>query len=87
MPAAVATLAEYVLERNPEPDLSFVRAVVTSSETLRPEQRELIERAFGPGTVYDNYGSREMYMAAECRVRRGYHLHGEVVLLEVVDQA
>ena len=83
--SGIATLAEYVLDRHPEADFSFVRAAVTSSETLRPGQRELIERVFGQGTVYDNYGSREMYMAAECREHSGYHLHGEVVLLEVVD--
>ena len=51
---------------------------------LSPEQRDQIERAFGRGKVFDNYGAREMYIAAECRAHDGYHLHADVVLTEVV---
>ena len=84
--SGLATFARYVLDQHPEAGLDSVRSVITSSETLRPAQRTVIERAFGAGSVFDNYGCREMYMAAECSEHSGYHLHGEVVLLEVVDR-
>jgi phenylacetate-CoA ligase len=82
--SGIAAFAGHVEARHPGSDLGFVRAVVTSSETLRPEQRATIERAFGAGRVHDHYGSREMYIAAECGAHRGYHIHAEVVLVEVV---
>jgi phenylacetate-CoA ligase len=85
--SGIAAFAAYVADRHPGERLDFVRAVITSSETLRPEQRALIERVFGPGRVHDHYGSREMYIGSECGSHRGYHLHAEVVLTEVVDAA
>jgi phenylacetate-CoA ligase len=82
--SGVTALAAHVEAHHPGADLGFVRAVVTSSETLRPEQRLQIERVFGPGRVHDHYGSREMYLAAECSAHRGYHVQAEVLVLEVV---
>jgi phenylacetate-CoA ligase len=76
----------YVKARHPQARFDFVRAVCTSSETLRPEQRRDIEAVFGAGKVFDQYGSREMYMGSECRLHDGYHLHADVVLTEVVDR-
>ena len=46
----------------------------------------MINRAFGGEKVFDNYGSREMYMAAECDQHNGYHIHAEVIYLEIVDK-
>lgn len=83
--SGITLFARHIETRHPGADLSFVKAILTSSETLGPDQRQQIERAFGPGTVFDNYGSREMYIAAECRAHDGYHLHADVVLTEVVD--
>lgn len=85
--SGVTAFAAHVETHHPGSDLGFVRAVITSSETLRPEQRAQIERVFGIGRVHDHYGSREMYLAAECGAHRGYHVHGEVLILEVVDPA
>jgi len=78
------TFAAHIERRHPGVRLDFVKAIITSSETLPKDQRERIDRVFGRGKVHDNYGSREMYMGAECREHDGYHLHGEVVYLEVV---
>lgn len=76
------------IERNfPGANLEFVRCLITSSETLLPHQREKIEDVFGKGKVYDHYGSREMYIASECPAHDGYHIHSEVILLEVVDDS
>jgi phenylacetate-CoA ligase len=76
--------AAHIERRHPGARLDFVKAIITSSETLPPEQRACIDRVFGAGTVHDNYGSREMYIGSECSAHDGYHLHGEVVYLEVV---
>lgn len=84
--SGVSAFAAHVEARHPGTRLDFVRAVITSSETLRPEQRAQIERVFGAGRVHDHYGSREMYLASECGAHQGYHVHAEVVLLEVVDR-
>jgi phenylacetate-CoA ligase len=51
-----------------------IPAVLTSAETLLPEQRDLIEAAFG-AKVYDQYGQTEMQSFwFECRYRR-MHTH------------
>lgn len=76
----------FVEKEHPGADLGFVRAVLTSSETLFPHQRETINRVFGGEKVFDQYGSREMYMASECREHSGYHQHAETVLTEIVDR-
>ena len=83
--SGVDEFARYIAAEHPQADLSFVKAILTSSETLRPEQRERINAAFGPDRVFDNYGSREMYVGAECSAHDGYHLHAEVLLVEIVD--
>ena len=82
--SGVAAFAAHVEAHHPGADLGFVRAVITSSETLRLEQRARIERVFGAERVHDHYGSREMYLAAECGAHQGYHIHAEVLILEVV---
>jgi len=83
--SGTSSFAAWAKERHPGTDFGFLRAIFTSSETLRPEQRRLLEEVFGAGKVFDQYGSREMYMGSECRAHQGYHLHAEVVLTQVVD--
>lgn len=83
--SGVSAFSEYIARRHPGMSLDFVKAVITSSETLRPQQRSAIEDVFGRGAVHDNYGSREMYIGAECAAHDGYHLHAEVLMVEVVD--
>lgn len=61
-----------------------VDTVITSSDTLFPEQRALIENAFGT-SVFDAYGTREMSIAAECDQHAGMHINAESVFLEIVD--
>ena len=83
--SGIDAFARHVADAHPHADFTFLKALVTSSETLRPQQRRTIEDAFGVGKVYDNYGSREIYLGAECRAHQGYHLHAEVVHVEIVD--
>lgn len=77
--------AEFILKYHPGTSFDFLRAIITSSETLRPHWRAQINDVFGNGKVYDHYGSREVYIASECSMHEGYHIHAEVILLEVVD--
>lgn len=78
--------AKYIEEKHKGTDFNFLKAIITSSETLYDYQRETINRAFGKNKVYDHYGSREFYLASECSSHHGYHIHSEVILLEVVDK-
>lgn len=84
--SGLAEFARYLAASHPGERYPFLRALITSSETLRPEQRATIEQVFGPDTVFDHYGSREMYIGAECSAHDGYHLHAEVLIAEVVDR-
>jgi phenylacetate-CoA ligase len=84
--SGLTAFAEFILKHHADTPFDFIRAVLTSSETLRPDQREIIEAAFGQGKVHDQYGSREMYIGAECRQHDGYHLHAEILFLEIVDK-
>lgn len=84
--SGIHSFARHIQKRHPGSVFPYLKALITSSETLQPQQREDINAVFGAGKVHDNYGSREMYMGAECRAHTGYHLHAEVLLLEVVDK-
>jgi len=84
--SAIDLLADFVESHHNVDERSFIRALITSSETLKPEQRQRINRVFGEGKVYDHYGSREFYLGSECAQHNGYHLHSEILLIEVVDQ-
>jgi phenylacetate-CoA ligase len=64
-----------------------LRQVFTSSETLLPIQRELMERVFET-TVRDYYGMSEAVLfAGECGSGPGYHLHSEIGIAEIVDES
>ncbi len=84
--SGVHALARFVEKNRPGLRWDFLKAFITSSETLFPNMREDINRVFGGPKVFDHYGSREMYIASECRERRGYHMHAETVVTEVVDK-
>ncbi len=82
--SAIHALACFVEKNHPGMRFDFLKALVTSSETLQPHQRDKINAVFGGPKVFDHYGSREMYMASECREHSGYHMHAETVILEVL---
>jgi phenylacetate-CoA ligase len=80
-PSAIALLARHALRK---PGYQFrIKAILTSAETLLPEQRDAIEAAFG-GKVYDQYGQTEMQSFwFECRYRR-MHAHPLFGVTEIV---
>jgi phenylacetate-CoA ligase len=58
--------------------------VMTSAETLFPEQRALLEEVFR-APVFNRYGSREAgNMACECDHHRGLHISAPTHLVELV---
>lgn len=81
-PSAVYVLAKYMYEKS----ISYkLKAVFTSSETLYPIQRDVIEKVFGC-RIFDVYGlSERVVMATECEKHTGLHLNMEYGITEVVD--
>lgn len=62
-----------------------VKAVFTSSETLLPTQKSLIEECF-QAPVYDFYGIAErVAFASQCAEANEYHLNFELAVNEIVD--
>jgi phenylacetate-CoA ligase len=82
--SAIFLFSQFIEKHYPEADFGFLKALITSSETLLPQWREQINQVFKGKKVFDHYGSREMYIASECTAHDGYHIHAEVILLEVV---
>lgn len=85
--SGISCLAKYIAEHHPNTSFDFLNAIITSSETLQPQWRDKINCVLGGRSkkVFDHYGSREMYIASECREQNGYHIHAENIYLEVVD--
>jgi len=58
--------------------------VLTTSETLFPFQRRIIEDVFGP--VYDGYGCLEILgIAFQCQEQKGYHIVEPNIIFEQED--
>jgi len=80
-PSSIEPIARHVLDRGGS--RLAPRAVITSSETLFPEVRAVIESAFGC-RVHDQYGSAEMVaFAAQCEAGR-YHPHPLYGVIEIL---
>lgn len=80
-PSSIYTIAKYMLSHGKR---LRCEAIVTSAETLSPEQREVIEEAFCT-KVYDQYGCAEMCVfIAQCSHGR-YHVRPDYGVLEIVD--
>lgn len=80
-PSSLEPIARYIVQH----EIRTVRptAVITSSETLYPEVRALIERAFGC-PVFDHYGAAEMSaLVTQCESGT-YHVVPEFGLVEVL---
>lgn len=75
----------YMLAKELENEKNIgIESIVTSSETLLPSQRKKIEETFGC-KVFDDYGSREFMVAAECEAHDGLHINEEIILLEILN--
>jgi phenylacetate-coenzyme A ligase PaaK-like adenylate-forming protein len=82
-PSTGYILARFLEDRG---EILPLKHVVSSSETLLPIQREVMERVFQT-KVLDYYGMSEAVLfAGECGQGSGYHLHAEIGFAEVVDE-
>jgi phenylacetate-CoA ligase len=82
-PSTTYLLARYLNEQG---RIFPLKAVLTSSETLYPLQREAIEKAFDC-RVFDFYGMAErVIFATECEAHADHHLNFEYGLTEIVDE-
>lgn len=82
-PSSIYVLARYLKKNNM---YCPVPAVLTSSETLLPLQRELIEERF-QCQVYDFYGMAERVVyASECEYHSGKHLNMDYGITEIIDK-
>jgi phenylacetate-CoA ligase len=63
------------------------RTLLSAAEGLQPGQRKMLEEHL-TREVFMTYGSREfMSVGVECDQHRGYHIHADNVLVEVIDDA
>ena len=78
---ALATFSQYLLDHN----ITDIRpkGIISSAETLYPEQRQQINRALDC-KVYNRYGSRETGpIACECQFGH-LHVNSDYVFLEII---
>jgi phenylacetate-CoA ligase len=79
--AGAAALARYVNEKGLRTWEPF--PVIVGAERLWQQEREAIERAFGP--AFESYGCREvMLIASECDAHDGMHTSMETMIVELV---
>ncbi len=63
-----------------------IHGIIVESETLYPEQRELIERTFGT-RLFSSYGhSEKLILATECEHSNDYHVWPTYGFLELLDE-
>ncbi len=80
--SAVYLLAIRMNERNITIPL---KAILTSSDTLYPQYRDVIRKAFN-SEVFDHYGQNEdILTATECDYHNGFHINTESCIAETVD--
>ncbi len=78
-------IANYALQNNIKIN-SSLQAVFTTADMLYPDQRHLIEKAFGI-RVFDSYGCPESGLISfECNHHNGYHLNAESAFVEVINK-
>lgn len=82
--SGIYQFAKFIETHYPSSEFGYLKALITSSETLRSDWREKINSVFGIEKVFDHYGSREAYIASECSQHKGYHIHSETIILEVI---
>ena len=83
-PSSIYSIAKYINKNKLNPQIR-PQAIVTSSETLMPHQREEIEQAF-LCRVHDQYGCAEMSAFIYQCTAGSYHSHPLYGLIEVVGQ-
>src|SRR3546814_662111 len=82
-PSNLAALARYCIDNRLT--LGNLKQVMTVGETVIPQVRSLVQRAWGV-PLKDSYSCEEAgYLTMQCPDHEVYHVQSENVLLEVVD--
>jgi len=83
-PSSIGPLAEYCRTGGDDPRAFRVRAVISSSEALRRETREVVRAAFGCAVI-DRYGANELgILAQECPGHGSLHLNVAGLVVELL---
>ena len=83
--SAIVFLAEYMQAHHLPPNKNL-KALSTTSETLLPMFRDLLQSVFSV-PVYDQYGCGEVSaISYECAKHQGLHINEEHVLIESLDE-
>lgn len=83
-PSSLFALGKYILENNLNP--LKPKLVITTAETLLPNQRSIIEKAFGDCVLADQYGCTEMTLfVSQCECG-SYHANPEHGYIELLDE-
>jgi phenylacetate-CoA ligase len=84
-PSSGVTLVQF-MRRAGLPPLTNIRGIVAESENVYPEQRALLESAFG-ARFFSSYGhSEKLVLAAECEHSTNYHVWPTYGYCELVDE-
>lgn len=83
--SALILLARFMIDNNLSPNPSL-RAISTTSESLLPQYRDLLEKVFAV-PLYDQYGCGEnSAVSYECQKHKGLHITQEHVHVECLDE-
>ncbi len=85
-PSAVLLLARHLVNKGQRFKGKSLRGVVTSSETVTDEHRQLVDKAFGC-RIFDWYGSMERITAIGTCEHGRYHLMSDYSHTELMPQA
>ena len=83
-PSAIFSIGKFLLDRGIEAGIA-PKAIITSSETLLDNQREVIEKAFH-SRVFDQYGSAEMVGFINQCEKGSYHINPEYGIVEIIKE-
>ncbi len=85
LPSNVRRLAEYSIKKGIE--LPKLRQLLTISEVVKPEVRDLCREAWG-ASIADLYSGRDVgYLALQCPDYDHHHIQSEISLVEILNDA
>jgi len=83
-PSTVAALARFIL-RNQSRAPENIQGIIAESETVFPEQQQMVEAAFGCGYLSSYGHSEKLVLAAVCEHSHDYHVWPTYGFFELLD--
>lgn len=81
-PSSLEVFSRFIINNYKELNFKNLKGIISVSETLSPNQKYIIEKAFGV-RVYNNYSSREFMIAQNCK-KGNFHIAIENIIFETV---